>query len=766
MISKRFKVPSFLNSAQKNYSIGIVLLFLCQFSFSQTNYYIDSIAGNDANSGSITTPFKSVSKLNNMTLAAGSKVYLKCGCTWTSQTLKFKGSGTAGNPIIIDKYGNGAIPLLAGNGITGDAVVYLYNQQYIEINNLEITNCPVGPVNSAFFVGLYQNGTNPLGADRRGVMVALDNYGTANHIYLKNLNIHHIKGQLGSISTAVNGAYTKRTGGIYFDVLGNTEKTTSKSRFNDVLIDSCSINYCENIGLAFDNEWNTYYPGGNEYANWYSRRYTNVKISNNTIHHIGKNAMIIRCTDSTGLIEHNVCYETAVGTTGNTMFTARARGTVFQYNEGYYNRANTQTVDPGSIDGSMYDPDLGSINIIFQFSYSHDNSEGLYWGCNSRSQPGNTAPSLPDPLDLGCTARYNISQNDLGDLVYFNYPSAGNEIYNNVFYSKSGLGPIIIHENGRSNHSYNFKNNIIFNLTKTSSSGARYVFVDTGVTTQNRTIDHNLFWGSHPSTEPVDSNKLTTNPLFINPGSGGLGLNTLSGYQIKSTSPCINSGVVIPNTATSDFWGNPVPGMRGLPPCRGAFEFNTPWPTPVSFVSFSGTNKQNHHVLTWTTINETNNAGFEVQVSNDGLNFSDVAFVKAQTATGNYVGQLFYSYSDANNREGNTYYRLKQLDKNGISAYSSVIMMATNKIPLPSIAVYPNPVKGSSFKMQLKNMTQGNYTLKVLNQTGKVISIQPITIQDSNADLKVELSGVQAKGVYLLQLNNRTLIVKTKFIVE
>jgi len=754
---------------QKNYSLGIVLLFICQLAIGQTSYYIDSIGGKDTNPGTIDAPFNSVTKLNSMTLTPGTNVYLRSGCSWTGQRLMFKGSGAAGNPIIVNKYDTGSAPLLAGNGITGEAVVYLYNQQYIEIRNLEITNCPIGPVNSAFFIGTYQSGLNPLGADRRGVMVALDNFGTANHIYLRNLNIHHIKGQLqqGASSNTVNGAIPKRTGGIYFDVLGNSEKSSSKSRFNDILIDSCTIAYCENTGLSFDNEWNTYYPAGNEYANWFSRRYTNVRVSNNIIHHIGKNAMIIRCTDSTGVIEHNVCYETAVGTTGNTMFTSKARGTIFQYNEGYYNRANTQLVDPGNIDGSMYDPDLGSINIIFQFSYSHDNCQGLYWGCNSRNLPGTTnLPNLPDIADTGCTARYNISQNDLGSLVYFNYPSSGNEIYNNVFYIKSGITPSIIHENSTSNHTYRYRNNVIFNLSKASSSGAKYVFIDTGSSVQTRTINYNLFYGNHPTTEPADSNKLTTNPLFISPGTGSIGIGTVNGYQIKSTSPCVNSGVVIPNTATTDFWGNPVPGMRGLPPCRGAFEYNTPWPVPVTFVSFSGINISTRNVLKWTTSNETNNAGFEVQVSHDGVNFSNFDFVKAQTATGNYVGLLDYSFTDENPLEGNSYYRLKQTDNNGNSSYSSVIMIATKLVSSSSISVYPNPVTGSTFKLQLKNIPQGTYTLKMIDQSGKVILIQPINYLTINSDISIDTGNQLAKGIYMLQLSNQNLNINTKLIVK
>ena len=404
-------------------------------------------------------------------------------------------------------------------------------------------------------------------------MVVIDKFGTASHIYLKNLNVHHIKGQLGSSSTSLNGAIPKRTGGIYFCVLGNTEQTSSKSRFNDVLIDSSNVYYCENIGIAFDNEWNTYYPGGQnssiasdvtEYNNWFDRRYTNIHISNNVLHHIGKNAMIIRCADSTGLIEHNVCYETALGSTGNTMFTARCKGTVFQYNEGYNNRATTQTVEPGNIDGSMYDPDFGSVGIIFQYSYSHNNTQGLYWGCNTRSAANNTT-GIPDPGDVGCTLRYCVSQNDLGDLVYFNYPSAGNKIYNNVFYIRSGISPNVIHENGTGNHTYEYYNNIIYNL---SSSSSIYSFANTG--TQNSTFNNNTFFGNHPSTEPADPFKYISDPKLVNPGSATTGINTLDGYKLQTGSNAIGTGKIIINNGGLDFFGNPVPSATA--PSRGVNE--------------------------------------------------------------------------------------------------------------------------------------------------------------------------------------------------
>jgi hypothetical protein len=614
-------------SALFQFIVGTLMMLLVNQAAAAI-YYIDSVTGSDtANGTTISTPWKNLTRINSVTVSLGSKIYLKCGSVWNGQQLKFLGSGTAAFPIIIDQYGTGAKPILNGDGFStiDQGVVYLYNQDYIEINNLEITNFPkllvyanstaytlnqivyngiyaykvtvagttpaLGGVpihttgtavsgtvtftyhcrltnlpypDNMFFAGISEGtlNNNPLGADRRGVMVAIKDKGVCNHIYLKNLNIHHIKGQLGNGQSAVNGAVPKRTGGIYFTVLNET--TGKNSRFNDVLIDGCDINYIENTGLAFDNEDDVYYPGGTELALWTARRFTNMKVSNNIIHHIGKNAMIIRCTDETGLIERNVCYETAVGTTGNTMFSARAKGTVFQYNEGYFNRSTTQKVDPGDIDGSMYDPDYGSVGVIFQYSYSHDNSEGIYWGCNTRGGNNNTS-GIPDPEDVGCTLRYCISQNDMGDLIFFNYPSAGNEIYNNVFYIKPGLSSKIIHESGSKNHTYNFYNNIIFD-----AGSARYAW-GSGVGVQTRNFKNNVFYGIPVEPEIVDPQILTSDPLFVDPGKGTIGINAfLDGYKLRPNSPALANGIIVNPNGGFDFFGNLLNTVRN--PNRGAFQ--------------------------------------------------------------------------------------------------------------------------------------------------------------------------------------------------
>ena len=67
-------------------------------------------------------------------------------------------------------------------------------------------------------------------------------------------------------------------------------------------------------------------------------------------------------------------------------------------------------------------------------------------------------------------------------------------------------------------------------------------------------FDYNLFYGQHPESEPTDAHKIISDPMFICPGSGGIGITAVEGYKLNPNSPCINSGKSIPNGAKTDFW--------------------------------------------------------------------------------------------------------------------------------------------------------------------------------------------------------------------
>ena len=80
-------------------------------------------------------------KLNNSTFGPGSEILFKAGQEWTGQ-LSPGGSGDERAPIRVDSYGEGEKPAI--HGIGDLYTIYLYNQEYWEFHNLEITNFNTG----------------------------------------------------------------------------------------------------------------------------------------------------------------------------------------------------------------------------------------------------------------------------------------------------------------------------------------------------------------------------------------------------------------------------------------------------------------------------------------------------------------------------------------------------------------------------------------------------------------------------------------------
>ncbi|MBN1996715.1 T9SS type A sorting domain-containing protein [candidate division KSB1 bacterium] len=477
-------------------------------------YYIDAVNGNDMQTGmSENQAWRSLLKVNSTRFESGDRILFKSNGIWNGQ-LSPHGSGAEGHPIVIDKYGNDAPPVIDGDGML-KPVVYLHNQSWWEINNLEITN------------------NANVGGDRIGVRVTAGNAGTINHIHLKSLYIHHIKGIVGNSTDA------KRTGGINFAVLDDTVPT----RFNDILVENCTLVTLDGSGIS--NEANTKdYPGTEK---WHERKYTNYIIRNNSINDVSKNAIIMRMADASCRVEYNVCWDTAFRAgTGNTIFSRSCLGTIFQYNEGYLNR----TTD---YDGCLYDADLSSPECIFQYSYSHDNNHGLFWSCT-------------DAKDNSVICRYNISQNDKGNIFTINYPNTSVYIYNNTVYIGESTSPTIISERnngGSGNRTYYFHNNLIYNLSKT----AKYQFKSG----YNRYIDYNCYFGNHPANEPNDATKITADPLLAAPGSGDMGINSVDGYQLREGSSCIDTGKRMFKNGGRDYFGNPL--YYGAPDI-GAHEYS------------------------------------------------------------------------------------------------------------------------------------------------------------------------------------------------
>ncbi|MCZ2224071.1 MAG: T9SS type A sorting domain-containing protein [Chitinophagales bacterium] len=108
---------------------------------------------------------------------------------------------------------------------------------------------------------------------------------------------------------------------------------------------------------------------------------------------------------------------------------------------------------------------------------------------------------------------------------------------------------------------------------------------------------------------------------------------------------------------------------------------------PLTLTSFNASVINNKAQLRWTTTDEVNVSGFEIEKSSNGTEFSKVGFVNANNNKEN-------SYSFSNEITGITYYRLKMIDKDGSFKYSKTISL--NGKQVVKLEIYPNPVRNTA----------------------------------------------------------------------
>ena len=428
--------------------------------------------------------------------------------------------------VVISSFGTGELPKLDGKGLIQD-VVYLRNQEYWGINNLEITN-DSGVEDSTL---------------RTGVHIYASDFGTVHNIFLSNLYIHNINGDLSD----------KENGGILCEIAGSAVQTI----FDSLVITGCKIIDIDRTGISLNSSWATRTLTTN--TKWIPS--TNVIIRNNWIERSGCNGMIIRVS-ARPLIEYNTFKQCALKGSGNAMFLFNCDDGLVQFNESYLTVYNT-----GDADASGFDSDYQCKRSVFQYNYSHDNDGGFMLVC---CQGG------VGRFNDGTIVRYNISQNDGGNtawsgrsIIRVSGQTTNTVFYNNVLYSNAATNfrAAIYHKSWAAFPDSTSYYNNIFYLQNTPA----YIFYGSTDSSTNNFFDHNVFFGKHSASDPVDLNAITSDPMFVFPGSGSVGFNTLSGYRLLENSPCINSGILLTGQAAKDFFGNSVPDLSGSVD-RGVYE--------------------------------------------------------------------------------------------------------------------------------------------------------------------------------------------------
>ena len=539
-----------------------------------TTYYLDaSIGKTDGDGLTPANAFDSLEDVNAKTFQPGDQILIKAGTQYTG-TLWPKGSGCEGYPIVIDMYGEGDKPLIDGNGAyfmpqvkdwqgpftgeTGDqigAAVYLYNQEYIEINNLEVKN----------------QGDN-VNRDRSGIRVEGYDYGVIDHIYIRNCYVHDVRGYNGQddiypvVPTNPDGSptdgftdedqtnpnttntfwgarTTHRTGGINFVTytarlpesknefnvpVQELDETKQITTFNDILIENNTVENCQANGITTTNVKGT--------LDDVAFRHTNVVIRGNDIHNVTRSGIIPIYTNGV-LVEYNKVdtFQSTYEGYGCGIWCDRANGMVFQYNE-VCNGVNGN-------DGMAFNLDDMTRDGVIQYNYTHDNYGGgymLHVRQNSYNR-NNTIRFNLSVNDSGVFTAHNAQIVAVGETSTTKLESA--KVYNNTFLSNKDCHAVYQgDEVDYTNNIWYFTNSAVANRKDCFYPGA------------NSSFDNNVYIGC---AAPTDANQHTDDPQFVG-GSNLFGLTrdqALVNASLTANSPYVGAGVAVENNGGQDILG-------------------------------------------------------------------------------------------------------------------------------------------------------------------------------------------------------------------
>lgn len=153
-------------------------------------------------------------------------------------------------------------------------------------------------------------------------------------------------------------------------------------------------------------------------------------------------------------------------------------------------------------------------------------------------------------------------------------------------------------------------------------------------------------------------------------------------------------------------------------------------------------------LLSWNTLSEINNKGFDIQVarSTEELEKGEFETIGYVEGAGTTAESNDYSFTDERiGKNGVFYYRLKQINYDSTYTYSSIEALQFGQEVATTI--YPNPVH-DVLTIELKK--EDNYSLKIFSVTGQLIN----EISTSNNSTATIDWSHFSNGVYILQIES------------
>jgi len=171
-------------------------------------------------------------------------------------------------------------------------------------------------------------------------------------------------------------------------------------------------------------------------------------------------------------------------------------------------------------------------------------------------------------------------------------------------------------------------------------------------------------------------------------------------------------------------------------------------PLPVDLISFTGVSEGTYNSVSWKSAVETNFRHYELESSEDGVNFHKIATVNP---IGNVSSSNDYNYLDFSPFSPITYYRLKMVDLDYTFEYSNIISIENGINKTGTLVVYPNPASNELY-IKLSVPNEKSVTIDIKDILGRVIYKQEIDLTQSINNNYINTTNF-ASGTYIVSIN-------------
>jgi hypothetical protein len=187
---------------------------------------------------------------------------------------------------------------------------------------------------------------------------------------------------------------------------------------------------------------------------------------------------------------------------------------------------------------------------------------------------------------------------------------------------------------------------------------------------------------------------------------------------------------------------------------------------PAELINIWADAKVDHIEIGWSVGSEYNVDYYELQRSENGIDFETIAIIDA---VGTTQSQIDYSHDDYNvGRNKNYYYRYQSVDHDLFTEYSPLVnaILTGSDNFAESILLYPNPTNGDLFmelSLDLNSMVQ----ITIMNSAGQQVEFNEHQGYSGNNVFTLD-SKNWASGVYIIQATEMRTgeVVRRKIIKE